>query len=667
MTRFRAPLLFLATILLTVLPPAEAKKKQETKGNTIENLFRPLRMRNVHISPDGKWAAGLAPINGIDREIGLVVIDLDTMKIKRSFRWKAGFDIYRFGWLNADSIAFSVGQWKVFTAGVYRLDVEKGTSVPLIGNDAAAEIIDPNAEDDSSAWIWLKDVWEMKPCLARINKRGTAVQTNGFDKSIAQTKDSTIIRERISQPPGDVFWWYVDNAHEPRIVDRYYDNKREYLHRDGRDDDWKPLPLDPDEWDIKLFSKDNRSIYVAGYKGEDTKGLYLYDIDSNTFSDVLFRDSYYDFSSTAQFLTIHNALVGIQYQKDIPTVVWLAPELEAIQKMVDQTLPKTTNVIYDWSDDFRRLIIGSYSDTVPPVFAMLDLKTKELKEISKSAPWLETDSLSQTEVFHFNTSDGLRLEGYLNRPTTGKAPYPTVCYVHGGPWVRDDGAYDATVQYLTSQGYAVMKVNYRGSSGYGKKISEDPEYDFRRMHDDVTEAVQMAVKAGVADPKRLAIMGASFGGYAALCGAAFEPDLYRCSIPIMGVFDWEEMTKDRKRQSRDRSHTAARISHDELVEAFGDPNSDENKFEEVSPINYVDQIKIPIFVVHGKNDRNVSIRQSKDLVAALKKAGVEHEVMFLGGEGHNYFNLKHSVELYNRIKEFLDANMKSPSNETASR
>ena len=648
-------LIALLVIAWAVTPtPSHAKKKKsesESKNNSIENLFRPARISNIYMSPDGKWAAGLAPIDKADGHTGLVIIDLDTMKIKQSSKWKGGLDIYNHQWLNNNFVSFKLSKWDKYVSGVYRLDVKKGTTEPLFANDAVVTLIDPNTEHETLAWVWVRDVRDGKPSLCRVLKTGSARQNTFADRQPYPTVQNPLIRERIPEPHGDVYWWYIDHAHEPRIVWRFFKDKLEYLHRNSREDEWKPLPLDPEEWSIALFTPDNRSVYVAGYKGEDTKGLFLYNIDDDSFSDVLFRDPYYDFSDTAEYMTINDVLVGIWYEKDVPSMVWLVPELESIQAMIDKALPGRVNVVYDWAYDFSRLLIYSYSDITPPEYVMLDLKTKELKEISKSAPWLDNNKLTKTEVFHFTTSDGLRIEGYLNRPVTGQAPYPTVCLVHGGPWARDSGSYDSEVQYLNSQGYAVIKVNYRGSTGYGKKISEDPEFEFRKMNDDITEAVQTAVKSGIADPERLAIMGASFGGYAAMCGAVFEPDLYQCAITQMGVFDWEELIKDRKRQR-------SRYSYKKHVEGLGDPKEGSAQFEEISPIYHVENIEIPIFVIHGKEDSNVSIKQSKMLRGELKKHGIEHEIYFAPDEGHNVFEWKRRIQTYERIVAFLDQHMK---------
>lgn len=637
-------ILLLLLCTLVALPLVEAKKKKAIeKGNTIENLFRPALIRNLSMSPDGKYAAGIGPIGGALQENGLIIYDLDTMEIARSFKWAESYDIFNPVWLDNNSLAFHVTTVGRYLNGLYRYDIDKGTATQLIGKDAAARIVDPNNESSDPAWLWIHGAMQLKACLAKLNK-------NGNGSNYKRTVDNKLLLERIPEPEGDVYQWYIDHDHNPRGVRRFIDEAREFSFLSPDRKDWHKLPLDPEEWDIEFFHQDNKQVYISGYNGEETKGLYLYNLETEELSDPLYRDPYYDFSSSAYYLTFNDQLLGIYYMKDKPSTVWFAPELSAIQDMVDSAIPNRANVLYDWDTKLKRLIVYSFSDTSPAEFYLLDLDKKALRDLSKSAPWLEPDSLSRTEVFHFTTSDGLRLEGFLNRPTTGKAPYPTVALVHGGPWSRDSSSFDAEAQFLATQGYAVLKINYRGSTGYGKSISEDPEYDFMAMNRDIAEGVRSAIKGGIADPDRVAIMGASFGGYAALSGATFEPDLYRCAITNMGVFDWEELTKSRKRQR-------SRYSYQELVEAFGDPKENSDAFKEISPLYHVENIKIPIFVIHGKEDHNVSIRQSKKLKSELQKVGVEFETHFVSDEGHNVFEMDKQIETYQKILDFLNRHM----------
>ncbi len=643
----RSSILSAAILLFTAVSLPEARSSAKISS---ESLLRPPRVYGIHMSPDGKYAAALAPVTETD-QTGLIIIDLDTCKIKRSFKWESGYNIYRFRWMNNEDIAFNVGRWNSYVAGIYSVNVNRKSINTLVGSDAVVSIVDP-IHDSPNAWIWIKDGFEMKPSLAMLDETGNAGSPDAMGANrVPGTKDNPLISNRIMQPKGQVFGWRTDWDNEPRIVTRFWEDKLEYLHRNQGDDDWTSLPLDPDEWDIEAFSADNAQLYVSGYDGHETTGLYLYDIAKNTFSDVLFRDEYYDFSSTARYIAYQDNIVGIRYTRDVPTVVWLVEQMNAIQRVVDAALPGKANLIYHLTDDLSRILINSTSDRSPSRYYILDLKEKALRLVSPTRPWLKDSGLAKTEVFHFKTEDGLKLEGYLTRPQTGEAPYPTVCLVHGGPWARDYGTFNDETQFFANRGYAVLRVNYRGSEGYGKRISEDEAYKFRKMHDDITQAVRLSVEQGIADPERLAIMGASFGGYAALCGAAFEPDLYKCAITVMGVFDWEQMIKDRKWQRH-------KYSHHKLLEELGDPKANEAHFQEISPIYHTDKIRIPIFIIHGKSDKNVSVKHSKKLAADLKSKGAEHKTMFLKGEGHNIFEMKTRVKVYDQIVEFLEKNMK---------
>lgn len=651
MKRTFALLCLVPTLLAADASVAFAKKKSNKASvNSAVDFLRPPRLTKVSMSPNGKYVAGIAPIDKMDGDWGLVVFDLDTMKLKKSFSWKKEHDIYRYNWVNNERIIFNVSKWGSFTHGVYGIDLNKRRAVPIIKDDAAVTMVDPNTDSENEAWIWIRDALDMKPCLAKLDKMRTGTYQDAALTRVFKTVNSPLISDRIPEPPSEVLGWYIDNAHEPRIVLRFYEDKLEYLHREEDDKDWSPLALDPEEWSVHAFSADNRQIFISGYDGSDTEGLYLYSFDDETISDALFRDEFYDFSETASFLKHKGHLLGMRYDRDVPAILWFSSDMEKIQQMVDGALPGKVNVIDDWSDDFSRFLVISYSDTVPPEYLLLNIKENRLRSISKSAPWLDNSSLAKTEVFRFETEDGLRLEGYLTRPTEGSAPYPTICLVHGGPWSRDYGTFDEESQFFASRGYAVIKINYRGSQGYGKAISWDERFAFRKMHDDVTAGVKMAVKAGIADPDRLAIMGASFGGYAAMCGAAFEGDFYRCAITNMGVFNWEEMIKDRKRQEY-------KYTYFKLRQELGPEKGNQKLFEEISPIYHIDKVQIPVLVIHGKKDKNVSIRQSKELVSELKAHDVVFDTHFVGGEGHNIFKVDKRVETYEKVLAFLERHM----------
>jgi len=253
----------------------------------------------------------------------------------------------------------------------------------------------------------------------------------------------------------------------------------------------------------------------------------------------------------------------------------------------------------------------------------------------------------------FKTRDGHQLDAYLTLPAgASKAnPPPLVVLPHGGPWVRDDWGFDREVQFLASRGYAVLQPNYRGSTGYDWMFPEQDEWDFRKMHDDVTDATKAIMASGLIDRDRVAIMGGSFGGYLAISGVVNEPSLYRCAVTIAGVFDWAQQIKDKKYNRYDSP------VFDRMVHKLGDPNKEIEKFDSISPGRHADRIRVPVFVSGGKDDQTVEIEQSRALISSLEKYHVPHETYIVSEEGHGMRHLDKQVELYTRIEAFLAKNL----------
>ena len=247
--------------------------------------------------------------------------------------------------------------------------------------------------------------------------------------------------------------------------------------------------------------------------------------------------------------------------------------------------------------------------------------------------------------FNFTARDGLEMQAYLTLPTNEGAqrPYPLMVLGHGGPWARDTWGFSGEVQFLASRGIAVLQPNYRGSTGFDYDITIKDRFDFRKMHDDVTDAVQTLVRGGIADPEMLGVMGASFGGYLAIAGAAWEPDLYRVAITNVGVFDWDMLIADSRRESY--------IMHDWIVKNVG---SDPAAVERFSPMNQVDDIKIPIFIAHGRQDIRVDISQSIRLERALKSRGIPHETYYEGDSAHGFASAEAQQAYLEELDGFLN-------------
>lgn len=460
------------------------------------------------------------------------------------------------------------------------------------------------------------------------------------------------VTEWISMPEDFISGW-VDHHGQVRGVTTYHDKQLRARYRPREADKWTDLSIDAWNDTFLEFHSDPNKIYLAHRpEGRPTAGIFVYNVPAQAFTEEIASDPVYSMDAAEVIRSRKDgSLVGFTIDKDAVTTKWLSATYQEVQRIVDHALPGKINRLLETDDAERLFVVSSYSDRDPVRYFIYDSVKKQLRTQPQAYPLIKPERMSAMQVLSYETRDGLRLKGYLTLPpnTPDGAKPPLVVLPHGGPWVRDTWGFDPEAQFLASRGYAVFQPNYRGSTGFAKPVSKDPEFDFKAMHNDVTDGVKKIIETGLVDPRRVAIMGASFGGYLALCGAAFEPDLYRCAITTIGVFDWEKLV----RQKRGSGRGTTDYVYDHLVEGLGRPAEDKAKFEAISPLRHTDDIKIPIFVSHGEDDANVDVSQSKQLVALLKKHGTPVESFFAPEEGHGYFRVKNRVRLFREIEVFL--------------
>jgi dipeptidyl aminopeptidase/acylaminoacyl peptidase len=240
-------------------------------------------------------------------------------------------------------------------------------------------------------------------------------------------------------------------------------------------------------------------------------------------------------------------VVGIRYISDGPRSLWFDPGYDTLQASLDKVLPDTVNLIISRSRDEKRFLVLGFSDREPGIYYLVDLKGEQpsLTRLSERLAGFPAAAMVPMYPVKYPARDGLMLHGYLTVPPGREMKHlPLVVMVHGGPWSRDTYGFDPQVQFLANRGYAVMQINYRGSTGYGREFYEK---GFRAVgttvQDDIEDATRFAIRKGIADPKRIAIMGGSFGGYSTLMGLIRSPDLYCCGIDIAGVTDWAGIIK----------------------------------------------------------------------------------------------------------------------------
>jgi dipeptidyl aminopeptidase/acylaminoacyl peptidase len=301
----------------------------------------------------------------------------------------------------------------------------------------------------------------------------------------------------------------------------------------------------------------------------------------------------------------------------------------------------------DADDDDRIWLIGFTNDTGAVPYYSYDRETRTGRFLFEHQPELSRYELAPMEPFSFTSRDGLTIHGYATFPPgAGRSGLPMVLNVHGGPWARDEWGFNPEAQWLANRGYLCLQVNFRGSTGYGKAFVNAGDREWGgRMHDDLVDAVAFATGQGWADPDRVAIYGGSYGGYAALVGAAFTPELFRCAIDIVGPSNLKTLIETVP------PYWAPVIA--QFHRAVGDPAKDADFLWSRSPLSRADNIAVPLLIAQGANDPRVKQAESEQIVAALEKAGIEHEYMLFPDEGHGFAKPENRLRFYAAAEKFL--------------
>jgi dipeptidyl aminopeptidase/acylaminoacyl peptidase len=418
--------------------------------------------------------------------------------------------------------------------------------------------------------------------------------------------------------------------------------------RDTPDADWRPLLTVPADdaltSDIVAFSEDGSTLLGVSSVGANTGRLVRIDVATGA-EEVLAADPEADVSG-----------VRIQPDSREPQIVTLlkdrseyvvldpsvADDLAAIRALHpgDPTFVGADDADATW-------LIGFTNDAGAVPFFAYDRASRTGRFLFEHQPALSRYELAAMEPFSFTARDGLTVHGYLTFPPgADRSGLPTVLNVHGGPWARDSWGFDPEAQWLANRGYLCVQVNYRGSTGYGKAFVNAGDREWGgRMQDDLTDAVAFVTARGWADPARVAIYGGSYGGYAALAGATFTPELFCCAVDIVGPSNLKTLIETIP------PYWAPMIA--QFHRRVGDPAKDADFLWSRSPLSRVSDIRIPLLIAQGANDPRVKQAESEQIVAALAAAGIEHEYMLFPDEGHGFAKPENRLKFYAAAERFL--------------
>lgn len=605
------------------------------KQYPLEDFFRNSDRSGYQISPDGNYFSFLAPyedrMNIFVQRIGSEETVRLTSETARSV---AGYM-----WTTNERILFMKD-----TAGDENYQLY---GVNLDGSDLRAYTAFPGVRttliDD------LEDV--PNEVIIGMNKR----QAEIFDPYRLNLETGELTQ--LAENPGNWQGYMTDHEGKLRVVTAIVDGvNTQILYREHEEEEFRPVLTTnfKESVDFMEFTPDNRLVYAATNLGRDKVALVLMNPATCEELEHLYAHEQYDVSSISYSRKRKKLLaVYCQGHKD-PIRHYFDDEEAAFREHLRSFFEGRRFGITATDKEEQKYLIYVGSDRTRGRYYFYDRAVGCPVLLAELAPWLQEEDMVAMYPVTYTSRDGLTIEAYLSlphpyTPETAKA-LPVVVHPHGGPWARDSWGYSAEVQFLCNRGYAVFQMNFRGSTGYGRKFLEASYKQWgQAMQDDITDGVNWLIAQGIADAKRVAIYGGSYGGYATLAGLCFTPDLYACGIDYVGVSNLLTFMQTIPPYWRPLLEM--------MYEQVGDPEKDLEMLTAYSPALQAHLIKAPLFIAQGANDPRVNKAESDQMVEALRARGVEVEYMVKDDEGHGFHNQENRFDFYRAMERFLKEQM----------
>jgi len=606
------------------------------KKYAVEEFFRNPEKTNFLLSPDGEYYAYMAPyrdrLNIFVQEIGkenAIRLTSDTARSISDYFWGNNNRILYLKDTGGDE------NFKLFGVNIDGSDLKGLTDFEKV----RTTIIDDLPDIDEYVIIGM-------------NKRNPQV----FDpyRLNINTGELTMLAEN----PGNIIGWMTDHDGKLRIAVSVVDGvNTSVLFRETEKDNFKTIITTSfkETMSPAFFTFDNKNLYAISNLGRDKTAVVEFNLSTEKEEKVLYENPQYDVDQL-NYSRARKVLTGARYtswkrERYYFDKKWENTINDLKSKLGDIEFGITSQ---DKAED--KMIVLASSDKSSGTYYLYDVNTGTLDKIADIAPWLDANEMGSMVPVKYTSRDGLMINGYLTFPKgynmDNSRNMPVIVNPHGGPWYRDQWGFNPEVQFLANRGYVVFQMNFRGSTGYGKKFWQASFKQWgKAMQNDITDGVNWLIDKGIADKKRIAIYGGSYGGYATLAGVAFTPDLYAAAVDYVGVSNLFTFMKTIPPYWKPMSEM--------WNEMVGDPVKDSILMREASPVFYADKIKTPLFVAQGANDPRVNINESNQMVEALKKRGIKVEYMVKDNEGHGFYNQENQFDFYNAMEKFLDENLKN--------
>lgn len=609
--------------------PSAADVARRVKRIPLRDFFRNPEQATFQLSPDGNSIAFLQPYEN---------------RMNVFVRPRAGGPAVR---ITSETDRDVAGYfWKGSRRIVYLKDFKGDENFHLVSVDSDGKnLVDLTPFDKVRAMIIDDRYDDDGEILVALNKRNPEV----FDvyRIDLNSKELTLLAEN----PGNITAWITDHAGRIRLAIATDGVNNSIMHRADDNSAFATVITTNFRQQISplFFDFDNKLLFAASNIDRDKAAIVRVDPATAKEESLIFEHPEVDvggldWSRKRKVCTEAQFVTWKRERK------FFDAEMQAIHADLERQLPGYEIDLQSSNKDETLFVVAAWNDRTQGVRYLYDVATKTLTKLAEIAPWLDENELAEMKPITYQARDGLTIHGYLTLPRGGGKNLPMVVIAHGGPWARDVWGYDPEAQFLANRGYAVMHMNFRGSTGYGRKFWEASFKEWgRTMQDDVTDGVKYAIAQGIADPKRVAIYGGSYGGYCTLAGLAFTPELYACGVDYVGVSNLFTFIKTIPPYWKPML--------DMLYEMVGNPETDKELLAAASPALHADNIRAPLLIAQGAQDPRVNIEESNQMVAALNKHGIDVEYIVKDNEGHGFHNEENRFEFYEAMERFLEKHL----------
>jgi dipeptidyl aminopeptidase/acylaminoacyl peptidase len=601
---------------------------------TTADFFRDPQFYDARISPSGNALAVSMPVNGKTSLAVFTDLAQESLHPSALFNMQSDFDIHGFTWVDEQQLVFDTAErtgllnLPLLHEDLYRASLGDRKLTPLYNADYVS-LIDLVPDDRSRLLV---------------NVGGIAQRMNVGDGAFRDIGDAALNGvSYFANHKGEVLvaiGW--SETTEDESVVKYRSTASGIV--------WKELVTQRDTLDGNRgmsglgYSADDKRFYYVSDEAGSTTAVYALDLVSGA-KTLLYRDAREDIGDPIVARDFKTP-IGVRVGKGLSHDVYFDPDsAEAkLRREIAGLFPGEELYIDSYSADGSRGIAMVYSDKQPRRCYLVDLKANEIRQLFNSQPWIDPAQMSPMQTVQIKARDGLVLDAFLTVPAASAGKnLPLVVMPHGGPFdISDDWGYNPEAQFLAYHGYAVIQVNFRGSGGYGRDFLRAGFRQWgEKIQDDIVDATQWMINQGIADRERICIYGASFGGYSALEAPLRQPGLYKCAAGYAGVYDLNLWL-------------AAKGGGKFLHQTLGEYGS---HLADFSPARHAPELGIPVFLVHGKDDKTVPFDQYENMAKALEKAGHPAELMAVEKEGHGFYKLENKVALYDKLLAFIDRNI----------